>query len=92
MFKATPVYKVDGEVVFGLMVNPVLPDPTDRIYIVTQATENKLSVIADMFYENSELWWILASVNKVIDAQFGVPRGTRLRIPSKTRLAGLQLT
>lgn len=71
------------------MVPAVLPDSTDQVYTVTLAGERRLDLIAYMFYGASELWWVVALVNGLKDPLVGVKYGTQLRIPLKSRLAGL---
>jgi hypothetical protein len=87
MFGDTPVYSVDGEVLFGLMRDSVIPDPSDQIYIVTQAGERRLDAISSLFYGTPKLWWVVALVNRLIDPLLGATVGTRLRIPTKQRLS-----
>jgi hypothetical protein len=40
----------------------------------------RLDVIANRFIHESKYWWVLALINK-IDYAFGLPAGTKLRIP-----------
>jgi hypothetical protein len=70
----------DGRVVFKSKIYPKIPKSDADIYIVTQ-TGDRLDSIAYQFYENSSLWWIIASANNIHDAPFGLPDGTQLRIP-----------
>lgn len=86
MFMSTPIYSVEGETVFGLMRDPIVPDPTDQAYTVPAAAEDRLWLVADLFYQTSELWWVIALVNQILDPM-QLPAGTQLRIPTKSRLA-----
>ncbi len=87
MFTDTPVYNVNGDLVFGLRRESVLPDVTDVLYTVTQAVENKLWMISTAFYGIPDLWWVIASVNNINDPFVGIKAGTSVRIPSVTRLS-----
>ena len=87
MFVQTPVYEVGTDVVFGQMVPAVIPDDTDTIFIVPAPGEHRLDLISAQFYGVPDLWWIVASVNNIIDPLVAVPTGTRLRLPSRDRLA-----
>ena len=70
----------DGREVFKSKIYPKIPKSDSDIYIVTQGGD-RLDSIAYQFYENSSLWWIIASANNVHDAPFALPEGTELRIP-----------
>lgn len=87
MFVQTPVYEVGTDVVFGQMVPAVIADDTDIIFAVPAPGEHRLDLISGQFYGVPDLWWIVASVNNIIDPLVAVPTGTRLRLPSRDRLA-----
>jgi len=70
----------DGRMVFKSKIYPKIPKSDSDIYIVTQGGD-RLDSIAYQFYENSSLWWIIASANNIHDAPFALPEGTELRIP-----------
>lgn len=89
MFSATPVYEVDGEVTFGLMRDSVVPDASDQVYTVTQVGERRMDLISKLFYGTPHLWWAIAMVNDIQDPFAGTKFGTKLRIPTKARLANL---
>ena len=93
MWSETPIYEVpianENTVVFGLMQDVVVPDPTDTIYTVTPQGVARLDLLAHNFYGVPDLWWVLARVNGIIDPLVGAPVGTVLRIPRKDRLAQL---
>lgn len=87
MFSSTPVYEVDGEFVFGLRREPVLPHSSDDLWTTTQAAENRLDLVSELFYGVPDLWWVIAAVNSIVDPLTSVPTGTPLRIPKPNRLA-----
>ena len=104
MLQTTPVYRVTSvdpstyelvpntyDIVTGLIRDPVLADSTDLIFVVDKPNENRLDLISQSFYGTPELWWVLAMVNNMRDAQFGIPYGTRLRIPLRSRMTNLQI-
>jgi len=70
----------DGREVYRTKIYPKIPKSDTDIYIVTQ-TGDRLDTIANQFYQNSSLWWIIASANNIHDAPFALPDGTELRIP-----------
>ena len=52
----------------------------DDIYVATE-TGDRLDTLAYQYYNDSSLWWIIASANNIHDAVFGFEDGTILRIP-----------
>ena len=87
MFSTTPIYEVGGDIVFGLMTPVVLPDPTDELWPVPAAGVSRLDLLSYSFYGTPELYHVLADVNNCDDALVGIPQGTKIRVPTKQRLA-----
>ena len=54
-------------------------------YVVPQFMENRLDLIAYKFYGNSELYWVIAYFNNIIDPMV-LAVGTELKIPSLSTL------
>lgn len=89
MLSKTPIYSVDGNIVPGLLNSPIVADVTDTLYRVTQAGERRLDLISQLHYGTPELWWVLATVNNLIDPIAGVAAGADIRVPLRSRLASL---
>lgn len=89
MFSSTPVYNVQGNIVFGLLADVVVPDGTDELYTVPSAGEARLDLISDNFYSTPHLWWVLARVNRITDPMTEPATNDVIRIPSRARLAAL---
>jgi len=70
----------DGRRVFRTRLYPDIPKSDKDIYIVTQ-TGDRMDALANQFYGDVSLWWIIATANNIHDALFAVPDGTTLRIP-----------
>jgi hypothetical protein len=91
MFPVTPIYEsqVEGEnvIVFGLMQDVIVPDASDIVFTVPVAGSKRLDLIANEFYGVPDLWWVIARVNGILDPLVGIETGTRIRVPSKSRLA-----
>ncbi len=87
MFAKTPVYEVDSNVVFGLQIPVVVPNTTDIVYTVPTTGEFRLDLISTQFYSVPDLWWVIASVNNIVDPLVSVPVGTAIRVPTRARLA-----
>lgn len=59
----------------------------DKYYEVNNISANRLDVIAQQFYDDSSLWWVIAQANSsIIFDPFNVPAGTILRIPPLSSL------
>jgi hypothetical protein len=71
---------IDGRTVFKPVIPPNIPLRDDDIYVATE-TGDRLDTLANQFYGNSSLWWIIAAANNLHGAMFAVPDGTVLRIP-----------
>lgn len=68
----------------------VVPEkPTDNFYEVQSGYEDRLDLIAYEYYNNENLWWVIAEASG-IDDPFNVPVGTVLRIPDISTLYGLR--
>jgi len=64
-------------------VNAVYPDipVQDSDYYVITTLEDRLDLLAYSFYNDSSLWWIIASANALPGDSIHPPVGTQLRIP-----------
>ena len=70
----------DGRVVYRSKIYPNIPLRDDDVYVATE-TGDRLDTLAYQYYEDSSLWWIIASANNIHNAPFGLKDGTILRIP-----------
>ena len=52
----------------------------DKFHTVTQQQENRLDIIANIYYSDPSLGWAIALANELVDPFVVVP-GTVLRIP-----------
>jgi hypothetical protein len=65
------------------ITNPVYPEipPTeDDIYVISTAGD-RYDTLALQFYQDSSLWWIIASANTSNRSSLVVTPGVQLRIP-----------
>jgi hypothetical protein len=70
----------NGRTVYRSKIYPNIPLKDSDIYAVVQ-TGDRLDTLANQFYNDSTLWWIIATANNIHDAPFSIPDGTVLRIP-----------
>ena len=61
---------------------PDIPLSADDIYIKTSIGD-RLDSLADQFYDDTRLWWIITTANKDIIERdsFGLKSGLEIRIP-----------
>lgn len=64
-------------------IYPKIKANDNDIYIVTQETD-RLDLLANRYYGDSKMWWIIATANNINDATFYIEPGTQLRIPADT--------
>ena len=50
------------------------------IYVYTTRGD-RYDILANIYYGDSSLWWVIASANNIHDAPIGFQDGTILRIP-----------
>lgn len=67
-------------------VNNVYPDipPANNDYYVITTLGDRLDLLAYDFYQDSSLWWIIASANALPGDSIYPPIGMQLRIPINT--------
>lgn len=71
----------------------ILPkDPSDIIYYVENQYENRIDLIAAIFYGDARYWWVIAQINDIIDPHSEISPGRMLVIPTKTRVFSNILT
>lgn len=65
-------------------------DSSDTVYVVENFYENRLDLIASVFYKESRYAWFLAQYNNILDPFSEVTAGRVLLIPTPERV-GLML-
>jgi hypothetical protein len=56
--------------------------PLNSDYYVITTVNDRLDLIAQDFYQDSSLWWVIASANALPGDSIYPPIGIQLRIPS----------
>ena len=76
-------------VVYDSLLLPYI-EPTDSDILIVTEEEDRLDLLANQFYGDSELWWVIATYNNLTDIDTKLEPGLQLRIPvrasSVTRL------
>lgn len=74
--------KETGEVLLATReLKPAVARSTDYIYRVTTLDCNRLDLIAEKYYNNPLLWWVIAETNEIYDPFKELPIGTLIRVP-----------
>jgi hypothetical protein len=61
---------------------PYIP-PSDSDILIYTTAEDRLDLLAATYYNNSNLWWIIAMANNLTDIDLKLNPGTQLRIPMR---------
>lgn len=70
----------DGKQVYKSTVYPTVKPAASDLLIIASETDH-LDTLAQKYYGDPTLWWIIASVNNVGKGRLSVEPGTQLRIP-----------
>lgn len=69
-----------GKLRYETMLYPNFPPKTTDKYIVAKQLD-RLDLLANEWYQDSRLWWVIAKANNLSGGTFRVKPGTRIRIP-----------
>jgi len=61
-------------------------DDSDIVYAVENFYEQRLDLIASVFYQEPRYWWFLAQYNNILDPFTEIVAGRLLLIPTQERL------
>lgn len=73
----------DGKRYYKTVRYPEIPKKISDIYIVGQAGD-RIDLLANKYYNDVTLWWIIARANNLGKGDLVVPLGKQLRIPTDT--------
>ena len=68
------------------VIYPEIPLDEDDIYVTSQYGD-RYDTLAQEFYKDSELWWIISSANNYQKGSLIVTPGVQLRIPANKTAA-----
>jgi hypothetical protein len=71
---------LDGKDAYQATILPSIPQNAMDITVATE-TGDRLDTLANQFYGDPGLWWVIASANNIHNAPIGFKDGTILRIP-----------
>ena len=77
----TTKLNLTGSTYYQTNVYPEI-QPTNADYYVITTVDDRLDLIAQDFYQDSSLWWVIASANALPGDSIYPPIGIQLRIPT----------
>jgi hypothetical protein len=82
-YQNIPILKlnVTGSLYYRNNIYPTIA-PTNTDYYVITTVGDRLDLLAYDFYQDSSLWWIIASANALPGDSIYPPIGVQLRIPT----------
>jgi len=80
----------NGKIVHKYIKYPNIPLSVDDIYATTLIGD-RLDLIADQFYKNVDLWWVIATANPDVIRRdsFNLKSGLQIRIPDPNRITNI---
>ena len=62
------------------VIYPEIPESINDIYVISSYGD-RYDILAQEFYKDSSLWWIIASANNYNKGSLNITPGVQLRIP-----------
>lgn len=88
-YATTSVIKTESEKRrYATTLLPNMPQSANDTYIRTTSVE-RLDKLAQSFYGDISLWWVIAAANGIGKGTIIVPENTQLRIPARTDVINL---
>jgi hypothetical protein len=82
-YQNIPQTKIDGKIVYKTSRYPEIPLSPDDIYVYT-VQGDRFDILAQQFYQDSSLWWVIsiANANILNQSSLVIPGGIQIRIPA----------
>ena len=82
-YQNIPKAKIQGKTVYRTSRYPEVPLSENDIYVITTQGD-RFDVLAQQYYKDSSLWWVISIANTNIFNQSSlvIPEGLQIRIPS----------
>ena len=74
------ISRYDGKRVYLTTTYPIIKESDSDIVIISNETDY-LDALANKYYGDTTLWWIIALANNIGKGRLSVPSGITLRIP-----------
>jgi len=82
-YQNIPKTKIDKKLVYVTSRYPEVPITSDDIYVYS-VQGDRFDVLAQQYYKDSSLWWVISIANTDILPQNSliIPEGIQIRIPA----------
>ena len=80
-YSTTLTNKYTKQKYLGSVIYPKIKPNDNDMYIISQESD-RLDILASKYYNDQNLWWIIAVANNLNDASLSIEPGTQMRIPS----------
>jgi len=70
----------DGKRVYGITYYPTITHNQSDVFVISSAGDY-LDSLANKYYNDPTLWWVIALANNIGKGRLSVPPGLQLRIP-----------
>jgi len=71
----------EGKRYYGTLLYPLITPRESDIYVITTVGD-RLDILANDYYKDASLWWVIASVNNLRKDSLYIVPGSQLRIPT----------
>tara|TARA_R100001443_G_scaffold107199_1_gene116948 strand:- start:922 stop:1221 length:300 start_codon:yes stop_codon:yes gene_type:complete len=79
-YQATKMHKT-GKRCYKTTIIPKIPTQSTDLFIISREGD-RLDLLANEFYQDVSLWWVIAEANQVGKGTTVVPAGIQMRIPN----------
>jgi hypothetical protein len=82
-YQNIPKTKIDGKLVYVTSRYPEVPITSEDIYVYS-VQGDRFDVLAQQYYKNSSLWWVIsiANTDQLPQNSLIIPEGLQIRIPA----------
>ena len=82
-YQNIPQTKIDKKLVYVTSRYPEVPVTSEDVYVYT-VQGDRFDVLAQQYYKDSSLWWIIsiANTDKLPQNSLIIPEGIQIRIPA----------
>jgi hypothetical protein len=80
-YSTTLTNKYTKKKYLGSVLYPKIKPNDNDMYIISQQSD-RLDILANKYYNDKSLWWIIAVANNLNDASLSIEPGIQMRIPS----------
>jgi phage tail protein X len=82
-YQNIPKTKIDKKLVYVTSRYPEVPITSDDIYVYS-VQGDRFDVLAQQYYKNSSLWWVIsiANTDQLSQNSLVIPEGLQIKIPA----------